>query len=156
MPLVLCGRFKGQIGEKLFCQPLAFETDGGCRIGWWFICLMKLLEKKGRSLGPLFWNEKKKPMLVGELDVYFHKVLKEVQRRYPTIIPILVNMEEDFSTSRSLRQGSTLEAWNAGIHEDVINMNNQRREILRANGMRPGMSMMEQYMDIKVAAPTLV
>ena len=37
MPLVLVGRFKGQKGEKLFCQPLAFVSDGGCQIGMWFI-----------------------------------------------------------------------------------------------------------------------
>ena len=90
----------------------------------WFICLMKGLAEKGRLLGPLFWNEKKKPMAVGELDVYFHKVLKEVWQKYLTIIPDSVNMEGDFSTSQSLRQGATSEAQNAGIHEDVINLNN--------------------------------
>ena len=87
----------------MFCQPLAFETNSGCRIGLWFMQLMMGLAEKGRSTGPLFWNKKKKPMSVGELDVYFHKVLKEVQRKYPSIIPDSVNVEEEFSTSLSLR-----------------------------------------------------
>ena len=54
VPLVLCGRFKGQIGEKLFCQPLVCGTDGGCPIEMWFVCLMKGLAKKCRLLGSLF------------------------------------------------------------------------------------------------------
>lgn len=47
-----------------------------------------------------------------------------MQRMFPSIIPNLVNVEEEFSMSRSSRQGALLEAWKAGISEDVINMNN--------------------------------
>ena len=53
--------------------------------------------------GPLFPNTEKKPMLVVELDMYFHKVLKEVQQKYPSVILDSVNVEEDFSISWSLR-----------------------------------------------------
>ena len=28
--LIMCGWFKGQVREKLFCQDLAYEMDGGC------------------------------------------------------------------------------------------------------------------------------
>ena len=156
MPLVFVGRFKGQKGEKLFCQPLAFVTDGGCQIGIWFIQLIKALQSKGRSTGPLCRNEKRKAMTVGDMDFYFHNVLKEVQRRHPSIIPEPVKVEEDYSVSRSLRRGATAEARNVGICGDVINMNNKWRSILQANGMNPGMSMIERYTDAKVAAPTLI
>ena len=67
-----------------------------------------------------------------------------------------MNVEEEFSTSQSLRQEATSEARNAGISKGVINMNNHWRSILRANGMRREMSMMEGYTDAKVAAPTLI
>ena len=43
-----------------------------------------------------------------------------------------------------------------GISGDVINMNNKWRSILRANGMNPGMTMIERYTDARVAAPTLI
>ena len=108
------------------------------------------------STGPLFRNKKKKSMTVGDMDFYFHKVLKEVQRRHPSIISESVNVEEDYSVSRSLRRGATAEARNVGICSDVINMNNKWRLILRANGMNPGMTMIERYTDAKVAAPTLI
>ena len=32
VPLMLSGRFKGETGQKLFCQPLEYLTDGGCNI----------------------------------------------------------------------------------------------------------------------------
>ena len=156
MPLVLVGRFKGQTEEKLFCQPLAFVSDGGCQIGMWFIRLMTMLQRKMRLTGPLFRNEKKKSMTVGDMDFYFHSVLKEVQQRHPSIILESVNVEEDLSVSRSLRQGATEEARNVGISGNVINMNNKWRSILQVNGMNPGMSMIERYTDAKIAAPTLI
>lgn len=37
VPLVLCERFKGKIGEKLFCQLLALKTAGGYWIGTEFV-----------------------------------------------------------------------------------------------------------------------
>ena len=64
-------------------------------------------------------------MLVTELDVYFHKMLKEVQQKYPSIILDSMNIEVDFSTSGSLRRSAILEAWNADIKKVVINMNNR-------------------------------
>lgn len=39
VPLVLCGRFKGQIREKLFCQLLTFKMVGGCWIRTWHVWL---------------------------------------------------------------------------------------------------------------------
>ena len=95
-------------------------------------------------------------MTVGDMDFYFHSVLKVVQWRHPSIVSESVNVEEDFSVSRLLRQGATAEARNEGISGDVINMNNKWRSILRANGMNPGMTMIERYTDARVAAPTLI
>ena len=36
IPLMLSGRFKREIGEKVFCQPLAMESRSGVTIGRWF------------------------------------------------------------------------------------------------------------------------
>lgn len=91
-----------------------------------------------------------------ELNIYFHKVLKEVQWKYPNIIPDLVSMEEDFSTFWLLRQSATSESKNARITEAVVNMNNRWRKLLRADGMKLEMSMMEHYMEVKVIVPTII
>ena len=106
--------------------------------------------------GPLFQNESGKGMLISELDVLFHLVLLGVQRKFASVIPDHVNVEEAYSTFRSLRRGASSEAQNVKMDETVINANNRWRKRMRAKGMKPGMSMMEHYTDADVAAPTLI
>ena len=113
------------------------------------------LQAIGIITGPLFRNEKGKPMSVSELDVHFHSVLLEVQRRFPSAIPDTVNVMEEFSVFRSLRRGATSEAQNVGIAPNVIDSNNRWRKNHRAKGMRPGWTMMQHYTDANVALPLL-
>ena len=54
-------------------------------------------------------------MSIAEMDVYLHDVLTKVQRKYPSILPDTVNVKEEKSTYRSLRQGATSKAQSAGI-----------------------------------------
>ena len=49
-------------------------------------------------------------MMITELDVLFHGLLKEVQHCNPSVIPDDVNVEEVYSTYQSLRWGATSEA----------------------------------------------
>ena len=90
------------------------------------------------------------------MDVLFHGILREVQKRNPAIIGEDVNVEEVYSTYRSLRRGATSEARNVDIPTDVINANNRWRSHFRSRGIRPNVNMMEHYSDAKVLAPTLI
>ena len=94
-------------------------------------------------------------MSVSELDVHFHSVLLEVQRRFPDAIPDSVNVFDDYSVFRSLRRGATTEAQNVGIAANVIESNNRWRKNHRARGMQPGWTMMQHYTDANVALPLL-
>jgi len=95
-------------------------------------------------------------MSVAEMDIGFHELLRNVQRRCPNLIADGVNIEEDYSMKRSLRRGATAEAQNAHIPTNVIEANNGWRKIARAKGMTPGMSMMQRYTDAKASVPTLI
>lgn len=156
VPFTLVGRFKGVDGLKLFVQPLAAVTEDQFQIGLWFRRYLSLLRKRGISTGPLFANQKGKPMSISELDVDFHRILMEVQRTRASVIPDHVKIEEVYSTYRSLRRGATSEAQNVNMSDTVINANNRWRKQMRSKGMKPGMSMMEHYTDANVAAPTLL
>ena len=156
VPFTLAGRFKGVEGLKLFVQPLAAVTEDQFQIGLWFRRYLSLLRKRGISTGPLFANQKGKPMSISELDVHFHRILMEVQRTRASVIPDHVKIEEVYSTFRSLRRGATSEAQNVNMSDTVINANNRWRKQMRSKGMKPGMSMMEHYTDANVAAPTLL
>jgi len=155
VPLTLLGRFKRETGEKVFVQPLAAVTKGGRSLEIWFAKLLTSFKREGKDQGPLFPNEKEKAMTISEMDVLFHALLNEVQKRNPAAIPDHIKVEESYSVSRSLRRGATSEAQNVDIPSDVINANNRWRKDFRSKGIRPSGSMLDHYSEARVMAPTL-
>jgi hypothetical protein len=156
VPLMLAGRFKREIGEKLFCQPLAAVTKLGVNIRLWFHRMISSLGHRGVRMGPVFRNAKGKRASTAELDVDFHGILMRVQKRWPNLIPDTVIVKEEHGVYRSLRRGATGEAQNAQIPADVIEANNRWRKHARSRGLTPGMSMMERYTDAKASVPSLI
>jgi hypothetical protein len=156
VPLMLVGRFKREIGEKVFTQPLAHKSKSGVTIMVWFWRTLGLLKTHGRGAGPLFRNEKDKRASVAELDVMLHAILSRVQKKWPNIIPDHVRVAEEYSSLRSFRRGATAEAQNAGIPEEIITANNRWRKHCRSRGSLPSMSMMERYTDAKANVRALI
>ena len=62
------------------------------------------------------------------MDLLFHALLLEVQRQFAKVLPESVDVKKEFSTYWSFRWGSTLEAQNAGIPEEVIEANSRWRK----------------------------
>ena len=153
---MLSGTFKAVTGIKYFCQPLAMQTDSGQDIGVWFSRFLEIWKTEGALSGPLFVGEKGKHMSGAKMDLLFHSLLLEVQRRFARVLPESVDVKKEFSIYRSFCRGSTSEAQNAGMLQQVIEANNQWRKLSRAKGMKPSMSMMEHYSDAKVCVPTLI
>jgi hypothetical protein len=54
VPLMLAGRFKREIGEKLFCQPLALESKSGLKIRLWMYRLIEAYDVMQVVEGPVF------------------------------------------------------------------------------------------------------
>lgn len=143
VPLILPGIFKDEDGVKLFVQPLIGTTKDGRNLITWYSRYINSLEAQGLTSGPLFRNDKGSPMSISELDVHFHSVLLEVQRRFPNAIPDSINVFDEYSVFRSLRRGATSEAQNVGIAPNVIESNNRWRKNCRARGMKPGWMMIQ-------------
>jgi hypothetical protein len=156
VPLMLVGRFKREIGKKVFTQPLALSSASGVNIKDWYLRTLTLLHAKGRGSGPLFQNVKNKRASVAELDIMLHSVLHRVQKRWPNLIPDHVAVREEYSSLRSFRRGATAEAQNAGIPEEIIVANNRWRKHCRSRGSLPSMSMMERYTDAKANVRALI
>jgi hypothetical protein len=99
---------------------------------------------------------KYKKSSVGDLYGLLHSILARVQKRFPEVIGKKVDVPEEYSASRSMRRGATLEAKNAKIPKEVIEANNRWRKHMRSRGLTPGMSMMERYPDAKASVPSLI
>jgi hypothetical protein len=156
VPLMLSGRFKREIGEKLFCQPLAPITKSGVNVLSWFHRMLEIGKMGGLESGPLFLNARGKRATTADLDIRLHSALRRVQKKWPNLIPHEVDVSTEYSAHRSLRRGATAEAQNARVPKEVIEANNRWRKHARGRGITPGMSMMERYTDAKASVPALI
>jgi hypothetical protein len=93
---------------------------------------------------------------VGDSDKVFRPLLVRVQDRHPETIGPNINVEEEYSASRSLKRGATSQARNQQIPLDVIKVNNRWRKIERARGSTPHMSLLERYADDERAVVPLL
>jgi hypothetical protein len=108
VPLMLTGQFKEEIGEKLFCQPLAIKSKSGLMICPWMFRLIKAYSVLGVMEGPLFQKAGKVQgtiwrAQIGDLDPMFHVILNWVQIMWPSVIPDLVDVEGEYSAFRLSR-----------------------------------------------------
>jgi len=160
VPLVLVGRFKQTVGEKLFFQPLAQVTRSGIRVKLWVNRVLFMYRKSGVESGPMFRAISKKGVVrrasVGDMDLLLHDILRQVQVRRPDVLPPDVVVEDEYSVRRSLRRGSTSEAQNAHVPKEVIEANNRWRKHMRSRGVLPSMDMIERYSDAKASVTALV
>jgi hypothetical protein len=126
--LSLIGRFKQMEGEPQHFLPIAAETGSGLRIREWVEILLEiLLDEKARvglTTGFVFLKKDGTPAK----DIYFEEALVEklewIQQNTSGIIPLTINLWEEFGVMRSMRRGATTEALKAGIDGPTINANN--------------------------------
>jgi hypothetical protein len=93
---------------------------------------------------------------VGDLDNVFCPLLVRVQEQYPDTIGEDVNVEEEYSSSRSFKRGVTSQVRNKQIPADVIEANNRWHKEERARGSTPHMALLERYADGKAIVPLLM
>jgi hypothetical protein len=155
--LFLQGRFKRQVGEKMFVQPLAYKTQSGIPVGKWMQRALRTYRELNIHAGPMFRRNKGNARArVSDLDFLFWDVLVRVQDKFPHIIAPTVIVHEEYSVMRSLRRGVTSHAQNLKIPREMIETNNRWRKFDRACGMTPGMSMFERYSDARANLEFLV
>jgi hypothetical protein len=161
VPLMLAGRFKREVGEKLFCQPLAVKSKSGLEYRLWLHRLILTYDIMGIRAGPVFRTAGKqvggiRRAQMGDLDPMFHALLLRVQMLWPNVVPDSVDVVQETSVFRSLRRGSTAQAQNVRLPKEVIEANNRWRKAARSRGLTPGMSMMERYSEARASVPTLI
>ena len=141
VPVALLGRFKRQVGVKLFFLPLAPISASGIETGLWIQRLISSYQELGIASGPLIRVRTKsgtrgyRRAKVRDLDPLFHDVLKRVQNKSPHIISPDLNVAEEFSMSRSLRRGATTHARVQSIPEEMISANNRWRREEASRGL---------------------
>jgi hypothetical protein len=97
IPLGMAGRFKRQVGEKVYIQPLVLESDSGLQYRLWMYHALQEHGKANTLQGPMFRVPNKKAVVdgepgfkrakIGDLDNVFRPLLlRRVQEKYPETI----------------------------------------------------------------------
>jgi hypothetical protein len=79
-----------------------------------------------------------------------------IQQHSPNLIPVDVQVYEEYGLSRSFRRGSTSEARSRNVSEADVNLANHWRTFEQANGRYPRLSMQDHYSDIRLLIPALL
>lgn len=160
VPLVLAGRFKQQVGERIFVQPLAESSASGLQYKTWLLRVLRAWGDLGITDGPIFQKADqagdRTRVRMGELDPMFHLILRRVQSFRPELIAESVDVEEEYSVSRSIRRGATSQALNNKLPAEVIEANNRWKQRERARGLTPSLSMLQRYADARASIPLLI
>ena len=137
IPLILSGTSKVKCELSYYVNPwlqkwkMEETWQGGTQDTY---CVFQVNDIQ---LGPLIHNNNGVKMSFSDLDVHFHAVLLEIKRKFSSVIPGTVKVEEEYSVYRLLWRGSTLEAQNVGISQTVIKSNNIVRNMHWTKRMRP-------------------
>jgi hypothetical protein len=154
--LALLGRFKGETGEKYHLMPLSVQTESGFRVDVWVGRMIQWYEVQGVNRGPVFRRVNGKRARGGDYEPGILERLERVQERRPDLIPLEVNLLEEFGVRRSFRRGSNSEALARGVSGPDIDANNRWRVFEKAGGKRPSLQMRQHYADVRIMLDSLL
>jgi hypothetical protein len=164
VPLAMAGRFKRQVGEKVYVQPLALESESGLQYRLWSHRTLEEYARIGVVNGPVFRVTVKrqgegvgfKRARVGDLNSVLIPLVLRVQEKHPETIGPDVQVDDEYSAGRSFKRGATSQARIKEIPKDVIEANNRWRKEERARGSTRHMALLERYADGKAMVPVLI
>ena len=152
----LLGRFKGEMGDRYHLTPLASTTSLGLPVKKWIQRLVQTKETLGRVRGPAFSDEQGNILCPRTLEMALMDKLQTVKDASPGLVPLDVDMYEDFGISRSFRRSATSTARTRGVEDKHVDLINRWRSFENARGRRPILSMHDHYSDIAILLPELL
>jgi hypothetical protein len=152
----LLGRFKGEQHSRYHLTPLAATTNSGLKVREWIRRLVGVKEVMGKLNGPAFQDDVgdilSSQVIEGALREWLH-LLKETK---PGLVPMDVDVLENFGISRSFRRETTSTARVQGVSDKHADLINRWRKFEDARGRRPTLAMHDHYSDIEIMIPELV
>eukprot|EP00956_Cyclotella_meneghiniana_P037677 scaffold142780_cov38-Cyclotella_meneghiniana.AAC.1 len=154
--LTLHGRFKGETGLRWHCIPIPINTKSKLPVLKWFTrALRRRTEGQGRVKGWFFADAALKRRKMSYYEPMLQDHLQTVREDHKGVI--LDDLELDgFSLRRSGRSGAHTEATNNKVPIEVITTMGRWRKRELARGTQPGMPMVQVYLRVRNAVPTLL
>lgn len=101
---------------------------------FWLETLIKVKEQENHMRGPAFCAADGQVEYFGTYEACFYDVLGKVQFRQPDLIPVTINIPEDYGMSHFFRWGSGSEALSQGVSQMDIDTMNRWKNVEKAKG----------------------
>jgi hypothetical protein len=102
----------------------------------------------GACVGFLVLKREGTPAKAIDFEEALVERLEWIQQNTSGVIPLTVNLWEEYGVRRSMRRGATTEALNAGIDGPTIDANNGWQKMEVAKGKMPRYSMRQRYTQV--------
>ena len=146
----LLGRFKNEDGEKWHLMISASETASGFRVRYWVEKVCSILSAESKLSGPAFCHPSGSVIRTAEMDAEFHSQLESIQEKRPDLIPVNVEVREDYSVFRSLRRGSTSRVGELGVPDPIVDLHNRWRKVEIGGGQISSGNMRANYTELRL------
>jgi len=147
----LLGRFKNEDGEKWHLMISATsETASGFRVRYWVEKVCSILSAESKLSGPAFCHPSGSVIRTAEMDAEFHSQLESIQEKRPDLIPVNVEVREDYSVFRSLRRGSTSRVGELGVPDPIVDLHNRWRKVEIGGGQISSGNMRANYTELRL------
>ena len=146
----LLGRFKNEDGEKWHLMLSVSVTASGFRVRHWIERVCNILVDENKQSGPAFCHPSGIAIKTIEMDDEFHSQLERVQEKRPDLIPVNVEVREDYSVFRSLRRGSTSRVGELGIPDPIVDLHNRWRKVEIGGGQISSSNMRANYTELRL------
>ena len=147
--VALLGRFKTEVSQKYHLMPLVPVTATGLEPAKWILRMVAWYEEGGVTRGWVFRNKIGGQARASEYEWDVLSELEAIQREFPDIIGVHVNVCEEYGVSRSFRRGSDAHAINQEVDPVDIERNNRWRSVEQAKGRAPRLRMIHHYSDLR-------
>ena len=155
IPLPLLGRFKGETGHRHHIIPIAAVTESKIRNDIWCTRLVQVKTQMNITRGWVFAHKDGKRKKASDYEEGMMLLLENIQATN-NLIPLDVDVREEYGVYRSLRRGATTQARNQKVKTADIEMNNRWRKVEAAKSKAASLNIRDHYTEIKLAIKTLI
>ena len=102
-------------------------------------------------------NRKGQALPMSYFEPTMHEILEGIQANRPDLIPVELDVKDEYGIFRSFRRGATTEARNRGLPKELIELNNGWRMVEAASrGKHTTSDMLAYYTELSLSIASLV
>ncbi len=148
----LLGRFESEIGESYHVMPFPSSTLPDLHAWKWVERVLDRFQKYGITSRYMFRNQDGRKIKAKVMESKFHDCLDLIKSKRPVLIPLDLEVTEEYGIFRSFRWGGTSEATNKAATSDIVELNGRWRKKHQGGASRANITITiwERYIEVRL------